>query len=351
MKFLIYGAGAVGQYMAGLLGQAGHEVVLVSRRDSERLNQRGVMVQRDGGGTLRAKVTAVSTLRQALLLGEEAPYHYLLLAMKAYDVPDALNEMIAYMTEAPIPMIPLQNGVGVEEKLAEHYPPALIYPASLTVPVRIDASYNVVEEHGGRGLAISHMDGKKVPAPLVKALGETGLETAVVNNWQAMKWSKLYMNVLGNATAAILNRPPAKLYQYNALYALEARMLKEVERVMAAKKLSLVNLPGAPARRLAFGINRLPAGLMKWVLGRRLGSGRGDKLPSFHADLLAGKPKNEVTSHNGAVLVAGQELGIPTPINAALTDILLQIVEKELDWAVYDGKPKEFLVAVKSHKL
>jgi 2-dehydropantoate 2-reductase len=350
MKFLIYGAGAVGQYMAGLLGQAGHELVLVSRRDADRLNTRGVVVQRDGGGTAKAKVTAVATLRQALLLGEQTPYDYLILAMKAYDVPEAINEMIAFMAEAPIPIMTLQNGVGVEEKLAEHYPNTLIYPATLTVPVRIDASYNVVEEHGGRGLAISHMGGKKVPAPLVKVLEKTGLETAVTKNWQAMKWSKLYMNVLGNATAAILNRPPAKLYQYNALYALEVRMLKEIERVMAAKKLSLMNLPGAPARWLSFGINRVPAGLMKWILGRRLGTGRGDKLPSFHADLLAGKEKNEVVSHNGAALIAGGELGIPTPINAALTGILLQIAYHEVDWAQYDGKPKEFLTAVKEYR-
>ena len=350
MKFLIYGAGAVGQYLAGLLGQAGHELVLVSRRDSDRLNQRGVVVQRDGGSSVRAKVTAVPTLRQALLLGEEAPFDYLLLTMKAYDVPEAINELVAFMGEKPIRMITVQNGVGAEEKLAEHYPPDLIYPASLTVPVRINERYHVVEEHGGRGLAISHMGGKKVPAPLMKALKETGLETAVVKHWQSMKWSKLYMNVLGNATAAILNRPPAKLYQYSALYALEVRMLKEIERVMAAKKLSLVNLPGAPARRLSFGINRLPAGLMKWILGRRLGTGRGDKLPSFHADLLAGKEKNEVTNHNGAVLVAGHELNIPTPINAALTDMLLQIAHKEVDWSVYDGKPKEFLAAVKAYK-
>lgn len=163
----------------------------------------------------------------------------------------------------------------------------------------------MVEEHGGRGLALSRMEGK-APAPLAKALQAAGLPTVLVKNWQAMKWSKLYMNSIGNATAAI-NRPPAKLYKSAALYRLETRMLQEIQAVMAAQKLPLLNLPGAPARRLAGEVLRwVPTPIMQRILVSQVANGRGDKAPSFHADLTAGKPNNEVQFHNGIVqLVAG----------------------------------------------
>lgn len=348
MKFLINGAGAVGQYVGSLLAGAAHEVVLISRSQADRLNQQGVRVQHANGQRVRGKVTAVSSLRQALLLAADAPYDYIFLAMKAYDVHDALNEMVAYMPQSDVPMVTLQNGVGVEEMLTEHYPASLIVPASLTVPVQIDASFQVVEEHGGRGLALSRMEGK-APAPLAKALQAAGIPTVLVKNWQAMKWSKLYMNSIGNATAAILNRPPAKLYKSAALYRLETRMLQEIQAVMAAQKLPLLNLPGAPARRLAGGLRWVPGALMQRILVSQVANGRGDKAPSFHADLTAGKPNNEVQFHNGIVQLVGQELGVPTPINGALNHLLLTLVNKEVDWAIYDGKPKEFLAAVQAY--
>lgn len=33
----------------------------------------------------------------------------------------------------------------------------------------------------------------------------------------------------------------------------------------------------------------------------------------------------------------------------ALNHLLLTLVNKEVDWAIYDGKPKEFLAAVQAY--
>lgn len=351
MKFLIYGAGAVGSYFGALLAQAQHEVVLVSRSTYARIEKNGLTVVRANQKTFNVKVQAVSSLRQALVLAEEAgkPYDYIFLTMKMYDLPTAIDELIAFCPDNPPMLVALQNGIGAEEKLTKHYPAEKVIAGSVTVPVSVDASFNVVEEKGGRGLGLAPVGGRGISKHLMQALKEAGIETVVVKNYLEMKWSKLLINVIGNATAAILNRRPGIVYKSTPLFRLEVRMLKEVLAVMKGLKLNVVNLPGMPATRLVFGLKWLPEPFLKPLMTNVVAGGRGDKAPSFHLDLIANKRKNEVLYHNGAVNLSGRELNIPTPVNAALTDILLQLVHEEIDSHKYDGNPKELLKSVNEY--
>ena len=77
--------------------------------------------------------------------------------------------------------------------------------------------------------------------------------------------------------------------------------------------------------------------------------GRGDKMPSFAIDLAAGKKQSEVLYHNGAIAKAGRELGISTPVNTALTDILLKLARQELDWQSYSGNVKQLAADIKQY--
>jgi 2-dehydropantoate 2-reductase len=128
------------------------------------------------------------------------------------------------------------------------------------------------------------------------------------------------------------------------------KMLREALAVMKAMKVPVVDLPGAPATRLSQGVRRLPTFLLKPILARLMDSGRGDKMPSFHMDLTAGKKKNEVVYHNGAVAAAGKRVNVPTPVNTALTDILVKMARGEIDWTVYDGNPSRLVEEVERYK-
>ena len=46
---------------------------------------------------------------------------------------------------------------------------------------------------------------------------------------------------------------------------------------------------------------------------------------------------------NGAVVRAGQRLGIPTPLNKLLTDTLLALTHGELPLETYARQPEKFL--------
>lgn len=124
-------------------------------------------------------------------------------------------------------------------------------------------------------------------------------------------------------------------------------MLRETLAVMKALNIKVIDLPGSPATKLAFGVRRAPNLLLKPILTNIVAKGRGDKMPSFQIDLMAGKGKTEVIYHNGAIAKAGLAHAIPTPVNTALTNILVGLAREKLDWRDYDGKPAKLLAEVK----
>jgi len=127
------------------------------------------------------------------------------------------------------------------------------------------------------------------------------------------------------------------------LYRLEIAQLREALAVMKAQKIGVVDLPGTPVRALAFAVRMLPLMVSRPLLGKAVGGGRGAKMPSFHIDLHSGRGKSEVDYLNGAVVRAGEKMGVPTPVNKILTDTLLQLTNGEFSINTFDHKPDKLL--------
>ncbi|HEX2698555.1 MAG TPA: ketopantoate reductase C-terminal domain-containing protein, partial [Anaerolineales bacterium] len=123
---------------------------------------------------------------------------------------------------------------------------------------------------------------------------------------------------------------------------LEIEMLRECVAVMEAQHIPVVDLPGTPARALAFA-TRLPLWLSKPLLARAAGKGRGNKMPSFHIDLYSGRGKSEVEFLHGAVVRAGEKFGVPTPVNKVLTETLMALTLKEIPLEEFAHQPEKLL--------
>lgn len=348
MNILVFGAGAVGGYLGASLSHTGHQVTLVTRpAAADTINANGLTVTSQDGEHFIARPKAVISLRQAML--ERADYDLVLLTMKSYDVETAINELVAFYP-APQALMTLQNGIGLEEKFLKQFPGSAIIAASLTTPLRRDSSHAVWVERNDRGLALAPTRPRQAITPWVKLMQRAGIETTAIRDYRSLKWSKAFLNIVGNAASAILNRHPRLIYAHRLTYALEMRMLKETLAVMRKSKIKLVDLPGAPAARLSQAVRWIPDFIAKPFLTRAVAAGRGEKMPSFHIDLAAGKENNEVLYHNGAIAEAGQKLGLAVPVNAALNDILLKLARKELNWRDYDGQPKRLLAEIKRYR-
>lgn len=166
-------------------------------------------------------------------------------------------------------------------------------------------------------------------------------------NGSAMKWSKMLTNLMANSTSAILNWPAGKVYAHPGIFELERRQLKEILAVMDGKKIPVVDLPGTPVRLLAFGIRYLPAAIIKPLLVKAVGGGRGAKMPSFHIDLYQGRGQSEVDYLNGAVVRAAREVNVSAPVNELLTTVLLKLTSGEWKKEEFDGKPEKLISLLK----
>jgi 2-dehydropantoate 2-reductase len=173
------------------------------------------------------------------------------------------------------------------------------------------------------------------------------MNVKVVDDWRALKWSKLSLNVVANASCAILNVLPNRLVHFEKIFTLEIRMIREVKAVMQAMNLSPIDLPRYPVKAL-FGIASLPSPIARRVMTTRVAGARGTKPPSLLLDLRQGKPQTEVDVLNGAVARGGREYNVPTPVNAVYARVLSDIANMPQLWAKYRERPEALVAEVEA---
>lgn len=348
MRVLVYGAGAVGGYLGARLCQHGHDVTLIMRPTAAVAIQSQGLAIAEGGKTVRTHPRLATSVAQAFM-NQAAAYDLIILGMKSYDLVEALDPLVAFCPQPPM-VVTTQNGIGVERPLIEQFGAEHVLAGSFTIPVRKETTHSLVAERTDGGFALA-------PTQLGQAIGQwqqlfqqAEVKAVVIRDYQAMKWSKALLNIVANASCAILNRSPEAIYKSDIIYDLEIRMIKEALAVMAVLKLKVLDLPGPSIPGFVTGVKRLPKLLFRPILTNKVVSGRGEKMPSFYMDLAAGKGKSEVVFHNGAIAEAGAAHGVATPVNQALADILLKLTREELDWREFDGKPKRLLAEVRHYE-
>lgn len=354
MKFLSFGAGAIGGYIGGSLALAGHKVVFVEQAQTAALLKRnglnlnlslglrrpelGMRIHQQGQASYRLvspDVEFASTLAEALSYG---PFDLALFALKSYDTPAALEGMRAYVDQLPT-IFCLQNGVDNEPAIAALLGmPKVIYGTVTSAVGRRGVGDIVLEKLRGLGVAAGHPLSQR----LVDALDGACLNAKLFPKAADMKWSKMLTNLLANPTSAILDMTAAEVFNHSGLYRLEIAQLRECLLVMKAQGIGVVDLPGTPVRALTWA-TRLPEWLSKPLLSKAVGSGRGVKMPSFHIDLHSGRGKSEVTYLHGAVVLAGKIYGVATPVNGLLTEILLDLTSGKISLLEFSRKPEKLL--------
>ena len=336
MKFLFLGAGAIGTYVGGSLAAAGDEVTFIERPETAAvIAEHGLKVHTADTTRVVRDVTVHGSAAEALAQG---PYDIGVFALKSFDTQTALDELVATGYEVPT-ILSLQNGVDNEPTIAATLGADKVIAGTVATAVSKPGVGEVVEEkHRGIGVALGH----PLAQPLVEALDRAGLSGKAFDDAPSMKWSKLFTNLTGNATSAILDETVAELFADKRSYAIEVAVLAECLAVMKAKGYRVVDLPGTPVRALAWA-TKLPRFIAQPALTKALGAGRGDKMPSFHIDLHGGRGRTEVSFLNGAVARGGEQAGVPTPVNALLTDTLEALSAGELPLDAYRHDPDALL--------
>ncbi len=305
MKVYVVGAGAVGRYLGELLRGTGNDVTYAPR-DPDAV--------------------------------ERVDADIAIVAVKAYDTPGAIDTLRRALGAAPAAVIVTpQNGVGNEELLAEAFGADHVMACALTVPVEMDRDGKPIAANGG-GIAFAPVDTASSHNWILAAFGATGLPVIAASNYRSLKWSKLVLNVVANASCAILNVLPDRLVHLGDAFDLEIRQIREVRAVMRALKIPAIDLPRYPVRLLQ-NVAALPSPLARAILARRIAVARGTKAPSLLLDVRAMRNRTEIDYLNGAVARAARDAGVAAPVNTVLARAVSDIAHMPQLWAKYRERP------------
>jgi len=341
---VVFGAGPMGGSLGVKLGlaprsgRAGRlDVTLVGRRPVvEAVEARGLILRERGYESVAHPVAATSA-------SGVWPCDMTVLSVRAYDVQDAIPVLRERIGETGF-LLAMQNGVGSEEQLAEALGCDRVLVGTLTVSVGMEQPGVITRYSRQGGVALATMTEAAVPQWIVDAFHDTDLPTVVLEDYRSLRWSKLLLNMLGAATSAILDVDMASVVAYPPLFHLEQLAFREAGRVMDAEGIRTVALPGYPVP-LARQVMRLPRALAHRLLAPSLARARGGRSPTMRADMARGR--SEIGDLNGAVVKAASRLGLPAPVNRALTELTQDLVQHPERRETFQGRPDRFIAYMK----
>ena len=321
-RVLIFGAGAVGSLLGGVLSSGGYDVTLLgSGPEIDAIQQRGLSLtlHNQRSQVYPTAISSIDEIREA--------FDIVLLTVRAYAVKDALASLPSLLKDEGV-LVSLQNGIGVEEQIQQTLPAVRLVAGSLTLSAdAAEPGYASSSSRSG-GVSFAPVSSGAPAADITEMFRRCGIPASTLDDYRSMKWTKLLLNQMANGIPAILDWTPGQLYRNPDAFNVEHALLRETLVVISADDARLVSLPGFPAPLLGWAL-ALPPSIARRLLLRRVEGGRGEKLPSLLLDLQAGRTKLESEWLYGAVARTGERYGIQTPANRRVNRILLSIAVNE----------------------
>ena len=344
MRIVVVGAGAIGGFVGGKLAASGHDVVLVGRPPLvEAVRARGLRVVEPWGATA-VHPKAVTDIAEAF--DSTLPADLVLFCVKTYDTQAAIDELRPVASQFRF-ILSLQNGVSSEDILAQTFGAQKVIAGTITHPVVAPEPGVVRSEKKTGGVGVALVEGQDA-ASWADLFSKTGLVARAYTDHRAMKWSKLLLNLIGNATSAILNMNTVGVFADRRLVWLEVMQLRETVAVMDRLKIRPVPLPGYPVPLLVMALRFLPVALLGLVMQPLVVRGRAEKLPSLLLELNRKSGQSEVDELNGAVARNGASVGVATPVNATLAATLNLLTRLPAQREVWSENVGRLLLVVRA---
>jgi 2-dehydropantoate 2-reductase len=308
VRFVVFGAGAIGGVVGACLHQSGHEVALIARGEHGRaIRERGLTFERPGAASVTLSIPVATSPGELDWTGDEI----VLLATKSQDTMGALT---ALRGAAPIstPVVCVQNAVENERIALRLF--TRVYGAVVMAPTG-HLEPGIVQAYGTRGVGVidigRYPDGMdEVCEQVASALESSGFSSRPRTDIMRFKHAKLIAN-LGNAVDAICEPGEAA---------------SEVVRL--AREEGRAALRAAGIEFVAEEVNDVQA---RWArLDVQPIEGRPRAGSSTRQSLVRGTPSVETDYLNGEIGLIGRLHGVPTPVNDALCELSDRHVRERL---------------------
>lgn len=342
-RYVIFGAGAIGAAIAGLLTRAGSRVVCVARPAVAEALGRGIVLEEHGEETT---VTADAVTSLSDLTREDGDVA--LITTKSQASEEAVRELSEAYDET-LPVVCLQNGVRNEVIAAERF--KTVY-AGLVFFSAVQLEPSLITMPQGRTVAIGcYPEGLDDRARRIGAdLKDAGLEALPSAHVMSMKWGKLIAN-LNNATTTITGYWLERAMADPEMRRLMLEVREEGLRVSDAAGIAVEPPLGEPsAIRIREMTEKLRQSLKPAEPARH--EVDGDRVEqertysSMWQDLYLGRKQNEAEFLNGEIIALGRKVGIPTPYNSILLETVNRMFAEGLKPGLYG--PKELRALIRS---
>jgi 2-dehydropantoate 2-reductase len=298
MRFVIFGAGAIGGSVGARLHQSGHAVTLIAR--GAHLDA----IRRDGLTFLTPVERVVLPLPAVAdpVAVDWSGDEVVLLATKSQDTLGAITAL-RDAAGSGVPVVCLQNGVENERAalrlMDEVYGAVVMLPAAHLQPGTIEAYGADTTGHIDLGRYPEGVDRRC--EEISAALAGSRLDSHAVADVMRLKYAKLLLN-LTNAVGALFA---------------ESDRRRELSQMISAEGRAVLDAAGVSY--VSDEISDIEARWRRW--GVREIDGRARAGSSTWQSLARGTGALETDYLNGEIVLQGRLHGVPTPLNERLCEL------------------------------
>ena len=317
MKFLVWGAGAIGGTIGAHLARAEHDVTFVDRavEHVDAINRDGLRIE----GPLAQFVARVPALVPYDVAGE---FEHVILAVKAQDTESAARELAPHL-RADGYVVSAQNGLN--ELIIKD-----VVGAARTMGCFVNFGADYLEpgviQYAGRGaVVLGEIDGRTTPRidELHRAFLDFDDRAVVTANIWGYLWGKLAYGAQLFATA-LTNDSIAEALADSAYRDLYIEIAREVMRVARARRITPEGFNGFDPHAFTPDADRTVAirSLDEMVAFNR-------KSAKTHSgiwrDIAVRKRRTETDAQLGPIVRLGAEAGVPTPMVSRLIALMHEV--------------------------
>ena len=297
MKIAVMGSGGLGGYFGARLASGGADVAFIARgAHLAAMQERGISVE----GPEPIHVPQVRAVDDPAAIGVS---DLVIFAVKLWDTDEALR-LIAPMVGPRTTIISFQNGVLKDNYLRDAYDPAQIMGGVGYVATTIDRPGVIRQTGPMQRLIFGEFDGTRSARAeaLLDACLKGGINAEVSTDVRRDIWQKFVFLVgLSGTTTTMRSRiGPIRANPQTRAFLLD--VMREVVAVGRAHGVDLEKDYAEQRLTFADGVAY-------------------DMTSSMHHDLERSN-RLEVRWLSGGVVSLGEQVGVPTPLNRAIYDIL-----------------------------
>jgi 2-dehydropantoate 2-reductase len=318
MRIGIIGAGAIGSIVGGMLTKAGRDVTLVDQwpEHVEIMRTRGLRLS----GSCGDHLIPVNAIHIHELQSVTEPFDAVFVSVKSYDTEWATALALGYLAPGGV-VVDFQNGMN-DERVAAIAGRERTLGCVITIGAGLlEAGHARRTDAAHLGFRVGELNGADTPRArhLAEVMGDVA-PAKLTTNLMGERWSKLAVNCMANPLAGLTGFGSAEVRSEREPCLVGIQIGAEVVNVARASGHEVEPIYGIDPQRYvdaAEGRGRVELQADIAAGAKFLTGGR----PSLLQDVLKGR-RTEIEYLNGWVSGQGRKVGVKTPFNDAIVDLI-----------------------------